>query len=255
MSDFSVVKARFLRQLKNRGLPVSELDEVRFVVVVGDTELTVSLENVAREALRDRDMMAVDRFVDRIVETRVALPGWTEAKSGIRFSAESSEMDFGDALREAVSDEFSRVLVWVDPNESHIAWITPTQLKDWGIERFELEEAGRRNMSALMSATKLTIEEIDGHRLAMFETYSPFKSSLIFSPNFREAVSPNLGWPVFVVIPCRDFMYALPEKDQELLSRMGEVVIREFEESGYPITTEVLRISDDGIEAIGKFGG
>jgi hypothetical protein len=34
---------------------------------------------------------------------------------------------------------------------------------------------------------------------------------------------------------------------------MGSVVVNEFRSSGYPITTEVLRISDDGIEAIGRF--
>jgi len=31
------------------------------------------------------------------------------------------------------------------------------------------------------------------------------------------------------------------------------VVVREFRSSGYPITTEVLRVSSEGIEAIGAF--
>jgi hypothetical protein len=34
---------------------------------------------------------------------------------------------------------------------------------------------------------------------------------------------------------------------------MNETVQREFRESGYPLTTEVLRVSDDGIESIGSF--
>jgi len=61
-----------------------------------------------------------------------------------------------------------------------------------------------------------------------------------------------LTWPVLVVIPCRDFIYVL-EQDQELINRIGRVVVEEFQNSGYPITTEVLRISDDGIEVIGRF--
>jgi hypothetical protein len=57
---------------------------------------------------------------------------------------------------------------------------------------------------------------------------------------------------VLVVIPCRDFIYVMPDQS-ELISRIGEVVVREFTTSGYPITTEVLRVSDEGIEAIGHF--
>jgi hypothetical protein len=34
---------------------------------------------------------------------------------------------------------------------------------------------------------------------------------------------------------------------------MGGVVQDEFRKSGYPITTEVLRVSDDDIQAVGKF--
>jgi hypothetical protein len=82
---------------------------------------------------------------------------------------------------------------------------------------------------------------------------SALKASLIFAPAFRRFVEADVGWPVLVVIPCRDFIYLLAEQDQALLGRMGGVVQKEFRESGYPITTEVLRLSDQGIEAIGKF--
>jgi hypothetical protein len=34
---------------------------------------------------------------------------------------------------------------------------------------------------------------------------------------------------------------------------MGGVVAREYERSGYPLTMEVLRVSDEGIEAVGRF--
>lgn len=58
---------------------------------------------------------------------------------------------------------------------------------------------------------------------------------------------------MLVVIPARDFIFFLPEGDNELLGRVGTVVVREYTQSGYPITTEVLRLSDDGIEAIGTY--
>jgi hypothetical protein len=75
---------------------------------------------------------------------------------------------------------------------------------------------------------------------------------VIFAPSFRRFVETVLGWPVLVVLPCRDFIYVVAD-DSPLLGQMGSVVVNEFRASGYPITTEVLRISDDGIEAIGHF--
>ena len=55
-----------------------------------------------------------------------------------------------------------------------------------------------------------------------------------------------------MVVPCRDFIYVLQEKSA-LVNRIGSVVVREYKSSGYPLTTEVLRVSSDGIEAIGAF--
>jgi hypothetical protein len=89
--------------------------------------------------------------------------------------------------------------------------------------------------------------------LGMVPINSVFKASTIFASNFKEFASKKFEWPVLAVIPCRDFIYILSEKDKALLNRMGAVVQREYRKSGYPITTEVLRVSDEGIRAIGSF--
>ena len=33
----------------------------------------------------------------------------------------------------------------------------------------------------------------------------------------------------------------------------GNVVVDEYKKSGYPITTEILKFTDDGVEAVGKY--
>jgi hypothetical protein len=66
-------------------------------------------------------------------------------------------------------------------------------------------------------------------------------------------VQPKIGWPVYVVIPSRDFVYLFSVQDGELIPRIGSVVVEEYKESGYPLTTDVLEISDTGIEPIGTF--
>jgi hypothetical protein len=39
----------------------------------------------------------------------------------------------------------------------------------------------------------------------------------------------------------------------DLIPRLGHLVAVEVGNSAYPLTTEVLRVSDDGLEAVGAF--
>jgi len=126
-------------------------------------------------------------------------------------------------------------------------------LQKWNVSREDALAAADANMAELIAGKRPEVQEIDGMKLAMVPVSSVFKASVIFAPNFKDFVSDVVGWPVLVVIPCRDFIFVIPEKDKALLNRMGRVVQDEFRNSGYPVTTEVLRISDNEIEAIGKF--
>jgi hypothetical protein len=56
-----------------------------------------------------------------------------------------------------------------------------------------------------------------------------------------------------MMIPNRDFACLIRDGDNELLGRVAPVVVNEFQRSSYPISTEVFRVSDDGIEAGGRF--
>jgi hypothetical protein len=79
------------------------------------------------------------------------------------------------------------------------------------------------------------------------------KASLIFANNLRPKVEPILGWPIFAVIPSRDFAYLLPESSQAIFGNIGKVVVSEYSRRGYPISTEVFRIDDEGTRAVGAF--
>jgi hypothetical protein len=47
-------------------------------------------------------------------------------------------------------------------------------------------------------------------------------------------------------------MFDEMDKD-DLISSLGDTVLKEYQNSGYEITTEIIKISDEGIEAIGKY--
>ncbi len=240
-------------ELKRRGVSFTSQASVGLYKV--QTEwgmITVNLENIRRNFQRDHDPEAVVRFVDQVLSAFV-LPTWDKARSLVYFSAESSNSDFGDTIRYKVSDGVAKVLVLTDVEESKITWLTPSDLAVWGVNKDHVEQAASVNLSRLLDGKHLELETIDKVKLAMVPVGSVLKASIIFAPNFRSFVTTELQWPVLAMIPCRDFIYILSEKDKALLNRLGAVVQREYNESGYPITTEVLRISDEGIEAIEEF--
>ena len=242
----------FEQELRRRKVPFQRTADGRYALELKGGELTVSLENVARDFERDHDAEALARFVERCLG-QVVVPAWGTAQKWVYFSAEPSDHDFGETLRTRVTDTVTRVLVVTDAEESKLTWLTPAQQKKWKVKLAELEDAAGKNLDALLQGKKVEVSEVAGKKLGMIPVASALKASLVFAPGLRKLVEPELGWPILAVIPCRDFVYVLSEKDRDLLGRLGAVVQREFSASGYPITKEVLRVSDEGIEAIGAF--
>jgi hypothetical protein len=151
-----------------------------------------------------------------------------------------------------VTDEVARVLTLTDGEQTEITWVTPQMCEHWGVTVEQASSAAFANQDGLLSGIELDVAEGDGNALGMIPLASPYKASVIFAGAFKPFVEQVLGWPVLVVVPCRDFIYVVAD-DSPLVGQMGSVVVNEFRNSGYPITTAVLRLSDDGIEAIGHF--
>ena len=56
-----------------------------------------------------------------------------------------------------------------------------------------------------------------------------------------------------MVIPNRSLAYVLAEGEEAVFNRIGAVVVGEYRNGAYPISTEVFLIEDEGIRAIGRF--
>ena len=238
----------FRSELDKRDIGYSVTLGGLYEVQIHDQTLTVSLENIRRNYDRDSDADAIVRFVDQVNEDFV--------RPYVRYSLEPSDYEtgFDDVLFNAISDELNQVFVYTPIDGSRIAWINESMLDDWGVTREQVVQQAEENMAAIVADTKLEIGEIDSDKLGLISTEeTPFKASLILSPAFRNLVSPTHGWPVYVVVPCRDFAYVIRDDNRELLGRLGRVVIDEYRKSGHPITKDVLQVSDDGIKAIGTY--
>lgn len=250
--DAAVVRELFEAELTKRGISFSPQDDGTYTMTLDSGEATISIENVAREYERSQDPAAVARWVD-ITLSPFEPPPWPTARSLVYFVAEPSCQTFEDTIRDNVTDSVCKVLGVMNEARNRFCWLSPGFLAEWNVSEEEVRAAASRNMAQLLDGKRVEIMKVGEMKLGAIPVEAVFKASVIFAPNLREFVSSDIGWPVLAVIPCRDFIYVISEKDKALLDRMGVVVQKEFRGSGYPITTEVLRISDEGIEAIGSY--
>ncbi len=247
-----------LRALLNRrGLTLAPAEDAGRYRVAGPSisELLISPENVFSEVERTGDRELLARWVDEVLSGPGGLPPYLVARSGLRISLEPATTDFGPTLHSPLTPGMHEVLAWTDPEERRITWLSAASLDLWHARPDDVEEAARANMDTLLRETELVVEEVRGCKLGMLSIDSVFKASLLRAPSLRQLVEPTLGWPVCAVAPCRDFLYLFPDADKEtLIPMLAVVVTREYEASGYPLTAEVLRVSDEGIVALGAYG-
>ncbi len=222
MSTPSEVATLFLTDLARRGITATAKPDGDYEIAVGDTTYTISLANVSRDFARDRDPQRIVTFVDSITR-QVRVPTWDEARPRIRWALEPTDMPLEDALHDKVSDQVALVLVHVSETETEIMWVAPSMAEGWGQTKESLMEAAVENMKAILAETKIDTTPIDEHTLGMVNTrLVAFKAALLFCPGFKAVVEPVLGWPVLAVLPCRDFVYLIPEKSHDLLGRVGD---------------------------------
>ncbi|MFN7878352.1 MAG: hypothetical protein ACK5PB_23750 [Pirellula sp.] len=247
----------FQIELANRNLSFTLTVDGLYEIQIGDVTATVNLENIRRNYERDNDADAVTRFAKQLdVEMFDEIPDWESVKSYVRFSIEPSDYETGfkDTLHEIVTDELIKVFVFTSPDGSRISWITHAMLADWKVKHESVVSQANTNMDLMVAGTTLEIEEIDGVKLGMLSmSDTPFKASLILAQAFHELVRPTHGWPVYVVAPTRDFVYVISCENRDFLGRLGATVVREYNDSGYPVTVDVLEVGSSGVRAIGSF--
>jgi uncharacterized protein YtpQ (UPF0354 family) len=251
-----IIFERLKARLEDLGITIDKVDEEGLVYIEhGENTIKISLDNVRKSYEQEGTFDHLDNLVESIHShlMEVPIPDWDQAYLKVYCSLFPSDYDFGDFLHEKVTDEFHKTYVFYE-SEQYI-WINHTQLEEWQIDEQTFKQQVAFNMNALLDESSIeTTETEDGLKLAFFETIiDGVKSALLFSQNIKEKIEPVLGWPIYCVLPVRDFCYMFSEKDKELLNRLGEIVLDEYSRSAYPVTTEALLISDEGTRTVGKY--
>ncbi|MBN1800526.1 MAG: hypothetical protein JW891_03420 [Candidatus Lokiarchaeota archaeon] len=246
-------KQLFEELLLEKNIEIISQTEKTYIINNGSSKLNVTIENLEKEYDRVKSPEIVRLFVDQILNIQEVPSEWQKASKRIFLSLEPSNYDFENIIYEKITEFTNMVAVYVDENDFGMTWITTNMLQEWNVDIKELRQVAKENMRELFNSVPLKILNFNQTPIVCFETNSLLKASLILSPQLKSKIKSLIGWPILALVPCRDFVYILSEKNLDLVNRLGGIVLKEFSCSGYPLTTEVLKISDNGITAIGKF--
>ncbi|MBE7175408.1 MAG: hypothetical protein INR69_03345 [Mucilaginibacter polytrichastri] len=246
---------KFKYKIESKGMKIDSVDETGIIYISqGELTLKISLDNVRRNYERDKDESHISNFVKTLISYSIDLPkNWADAKENIYISLFPSEHDFQKFLHVKITDEFNKVYIHCEQNK--FTWITKEDLKKWNITETEIDIQANNNADKLLKLTPITFDTIENRKLGLIETkHTTLKAALLFAPTMKDKVKADFGFPFYAVIPVRDFCYIFSEKDLDFFSsRIEKVVVDEYKQSGYPITTEILKFTNKGVEAVGKY--
>ena len=245
----------FKSQIERKGMKINSVDETGLIFISqGDLTLKISLDNTRRNYERDKDESHISDLVETLVSYSIKIPSdWKEVKDEIFISLFPSDHDFENFLHVEITDEFSKVYVY--SGQGKLTWISKYYLQKWEVTEDELDKQANINADKLLEKTPITSDTIENRKLGLIEVERTFlKGALLFAPTMKEKVKRDFGFPFYAVIPVRDFCYIFSEKDFDFFStRIGKVVVDEYKKSGYPITTEILKFTDSGVQAVGQY--
>lgn len=249
------VLSEFKSQVEKEGLKIDSVDATGLIYITkGDLVIKVSLDNVRRNYERDGDTSHISNLVQLLTTNPTEISdNWKEVQDAIYISLFPNDYDFKDFIHTKVTNECSKVYIY--SREDKFIWITKDNLKKWGITEKELDIQATTNADKLLKDAKIIFDTIENHKLGRIEVeHETLKAALLFAPTLREKISKDCGFPFYAVIPVRDFCYIFSENDFQFFSeKLGKTVIDEYKKSGYPITTEILKFTEKGVQVVGKY--
>jgi len=245
----------FKSQIEKKRMKIDSIEESGLINISrGEWKFSVSLENVRKTFSRDHDKIHISNLVDLLFIEDIKISStWTNCKDNIFISLLPNDMDFDNMIHQKITDEFSKV--YILSSDTNQIFITKNNLVKWKITEKELDIKANSNADSLLVKSVLSFDTIENRKLGIINVENEtLKPALLFAPSMKEKAKKDFGFPFFAVIPVRDFCYIFSEKDFDFFSvRIGDVVADEYNKSGYPITTEILKFTENGIKAVGQY--
>ena len=230
-----------------------------YVIAFGRSEFKLDTSAARHAYEKDRDISVLETVIrrmetDHLLEDR--LDNFANAQTGLRCllvpeheSGEGwMEVPFSDNIR------LKKRLMYAG-SEENIFPLGTAYLKKWGVPKEVLFAVADRNMCDLLRKTELYVSTIAGKiKVVEFHTENVrLRTALMACSNFKKLVSEKLGVRFLVLAPSQESMLAVEDVRNDVIECFGPVVLKEFEKSAAPLSTDVFLFSQNGISVAGKF--
>jgi hypothetical protein len=181
------VEQMLITELNQRGASVAPGSEGDLIVRFGESQRTVFLDNIIRDAIRDDNTSSIHQFVDAIMSSfRTDSPSqWTDAREHVYVALESSRAQLGECFCDEVTPQLRRALVHNDPQRGLITFLGARNLDEWKITRETVIVAAEQNLSRTLREAEPHIKMVEG-----------FPRALAGHPFCNEGVAPLRAGPV-----------------------------------------------------------
>lgn len=134
------------------------------------------------------------------------------------------------------------------------SYLTRETFDRLGLNMESIRRVARRSASEALATLEPRImrDEKGVAQFAILESEKPIVAATVLAPDFIAKFSEILGPDLLVAIPNRYRVYVYPALASQF-EKTADFVLSDNEVSAYPVSTEVFRITPDGIKAIGTF--
>lgn len=256
LSEHDLIFQHFKRKIEAMKLSIASVDENEGIhIELGDEELVVSLKNIRKAFEVDNNLEPINKLILAIEEYLIfsGIPKWELAKDKVYFQLHDIIYDDQDTIIEPLTPSLVKRYGF-DSGLSFLP-ISETHLEKWGISRNTVLEKANENLNLLLLRSRIerALDE-DSKLLAYFETdkeFEHYKASLPFCSKFMVKVAPFFGSPIYCVIPVRDTCHFFSRDDYEYFKDdLRDFVLGEFLERPYPLSTEIIQISELDIKVV-----
>jgi hypothetical protein len=229
------------------------LEDGRVRIMHDETEYKVSLDNARKDYEANGSMNTLNSLVESLMSYTDSLPSWEVASLTLLPIIVPADMDIGDAPYQPLTDYTLVVIVRNLPEQ--IIWVQADHLTKWQQNAQMLFETAHGNLNSMLERSEVRLATMSEHPYGiLLAEYSHLDSSLPLATGFKSLVESQFGWPIYVIVPARDLCVVFSEEEEDFFTQsLGNTVTEEFTTSPYPITRELLKVSDLGIETVGRF--
>ncbi|WP_400190251.1 hypothetical protein [Hymenobacter sp. B81] len=241
----------FQQEVSRHGLVIDSVSEDGLIYI---KDHRISLDNARKQFTVNGDTSKVQELVRLVLNSDSVSTSWEEVRAAILPVLLPSDMEYvQEAVHKRITAGMSMVLV--QNAGEQIVWLRNDDAAEWKQTHEMLFKEAYANLDSVLASSEIKPALLEGHPYGIILGAESFlDASLPFAPGFKERVKKQFGWPVYAVMPVRDLCFIFSEHELDFFGqRFSSTVLTEFSTSPYPVTRELIKISDSGIEAIGQY--